>query len=100
MVRSAADPARERRNIGLWNDPVPDFSRTAPSPMIRNRARYLAAHSAIAVRAAQAFVDNVVGAGITLLPKLADAALKRRLLAGWNAWTKVAPVVKTIFRAQ
>ena len=81
---------RDRRNIGLWNDPVPDYSRTAPNPMIRNRARYLAANSAVAARAAQAFVDNVVGPGITLLPKLADQELKAALLENWNAWTDVA----------
>jgi len=99
-VRSAIDPVRERRNIGLWNDPVPDYSRTAPNPIIRNRARYLAANSAIAARAAQAFVDNVVGAGITLLPKLADAALKRRLLAGWNAWTDQADELLSFYGLQ
>ena len=69
---------------------MPDYSRTAPNPMIRNRARYLAANSAVAARAAQAFVDNVVGPGITLLPKLADQELKAALLENWNAWTDVA----------
>ena len=90
LVRSATDLARDRRNVGLWNDPTPDFSRTAPNPMIRNRARYLAANSAVAARAAQAFVDNVVGPGITLLPKLANPRLKAALLENWNAWTDVA----------
>ena len=89
-VRSAADPARDRRNIGLWNDPTPDYSRTAPNPMIRNRARYLVANSAIAARAAQAFVDNVVGPGITLLPKISSRNLKAVLLDTWNSWTDVA----------
>ncbi|MCZ2154325.1 MAG: phage portal protein [Bryobacterales bacterium] len=90
MVRSAAELVRDRRNIGLWNDPVPDYSRTAPSPMIRNRTRYLAANSAVAARAVQAFVDNVVGPGVTLLPKIADVELKSELLAAWNNWTDVA----------
>lgn len=90
VVRSAPDLARERHNVGLWNDPVPDYTRVAPNPAIRNRARYLAAYSAVATRATQAFVDNVVGTGITLLPKIADAALKSRLLGLWNAWTEVA----------
>ena len=90
LVRSATDLGHDRRNIGLWNDPVPDYSRTAPNPMIRNRARYLAANSAVAARAAQAFVDNVVGPGITLLPKLANQGLKAALLENWNAWTDVA----------
>ena len=62
----------------------------APNPTIRNRARYLAANSAVAARAAQAFVDNVVGPGITLLPKLANQELKAALLKNWNAWTDVA----------
>lgn len=91
-VRSAADLVRDRRNTGLWNDPTPDYSRVAPNPMIRNRARYLAANSAVAARAAQAFVDNVVGPGITLLPKLANQELKAVLLDTWNAWTDVADI--------
>ena len=90
LVRSATDLGRDRRSIGLWNDPVPDYGRTAPNPMIRNRARYLVANSAVAARAAQAFVDNVVGPGITLLPKLTDQDLKAALLEDWNAWTDVA----------
>ena len=89
LMRSATDLGRDRRNIGLWNDTAPDYSRTAPNPMIRNRARYLAANSAVAARAAQAFVDNVVGPGITLLPKLADQEMKAALLENWNAWTDV-----------
>lgn len=87
MIRSAADVVRDRRNIGLWNDPIPDYSRVAPNPMIRNRARYLAANSAVAARAVQAFVDNVVGPGITLLPKISGRELKAVLLDTWNAWT-------------
>jgi len=90
VVRSAPDLARERRNVGLWNEPVPDYSRVAPNPAIRNRARYLAVNSAVAARAVQAFVDNVVGTGITLLLKIADAALKQKLLGAWNAWTDLA----------
>ena len=90
LMRSASDLGRDRRNIGLWNDPVPDYSRVAPNPMIRNRARYLVANSAVAARAAQAFVDNVVGPGITLLPKLANQDLKAALLEDWNAWTDAA----------
>lgn len=90
MVRSTADLVRDRRSIGLWNDPVPDYSRTAPNPMIRNRARYLVGNSAVAARAVQAFVDNVVGPGITLLPKIADVTLKAELLEAWNAWTDMA----------
>jgi capsid protein len=89
-TRSAADPARDRRNIGLWNDPTPDYSRTAPNPIIRNRARFLVANSAVAARAVQAFVDNVVGPGITLLPKISSQNLKAVLLDTWNAWTDVA----------
>ena len=49
-VRSGADLVRDRRNIGLWNDPAPDYSRTAPNPMIRNRARHLATNRAVAAR--------------------------------------------------
>ena len=90
LVRSVSDVARDRRNMGRWNDPTPDYSRVAPNPMIRNRARYLAANSAVAARAAQAFVDNVVGPGITLLPKLANQELKAALLENWNAWTDAA----------
>ena len=90
VVRSAPDLARERHNVGLWNEPVPDYSRVAPNPAIRNRARYLAANSAVAARAVQAFVDNVVGTGVTLLPKIEDAALKRKLLGSWNAWSEIA----------
>jgi lambda family phage portal protein len=90
MVRSANDLARDRRTIGLWNDPLPDYSRTAPSPIIRNRAQYLAANSAVAARAVQAFVDNVVGPGITLLPKITDRELKALLLDAWNEWTNTA----------
>jgi lambda family phage portal protein len=90
-VRSAAaDLARERRSIGLWNNPVPDFSRVAPSPLLRNQARYLVANNAVAARAAQAFVDNVIGPGITLLPKLGDAGLKSLLLKQWNRWTDLS----------
>jgi lambda family phage portal protein len=90
-VRSAAaDLARERRNVGLWNNPVPDYSRVAPSPMLRNQARYLVANNAVAARAAQAFVDNVIGPGITLLPKIGDPALKALLLKQWNRWTEVS----------
>jgi lambda family phage portal protein len=92
LVRSTTNMAHDRQNAGLWNDPTPDYSRTAPSPMIRNRARYLVANSAVAARAAQAFVDNVVGPGITLLPKIADAEFKAVLLDTWNAWTDVADV--------
>jgi lambda family phage portal protein len=92
LLRSTGDLVRDRRNIGLWNDPVPDYSRTAPSPMIRNRARYLAANSAVAARAVQAFVDNVVGPGVTLLPKINNVRLKSELLDAWNAWTDVADV--------
>jgi lambda family phage portal protein len=44
----------------------------------------------VAARAAQAFVDNVAGAGITLLPKIANAQLKATLLEAWNAWVDVA----------
>ena len=90
LVRSAADLVRDRRNIGLWNDPVPDYSRMAPNPAIRNRARYLVANSAVAARAVQAFVDNVVGPGITLLPKISGRELKAALLDTWNAWTDAA----------
>jgi len=90
LVRSAADLSRDRRNIGLWNDPTPDYSRVAPNPMIRNRARYLAANSAVAARAVQAFVDNVVGPGIMLLPKIGTRELKVTLLGSWNAWTDTA----------
>lgn len=90
VVRSAPDLARDRRNIGLWNELVPDYSRVAPNPVIRNRARYLAVSSAVAARAVQAFVDNVVGTGITLLPKIEDASLKQRLLGAWNAWCDIA----------
>ena len=85
-----ADLARDRRNVGLWNDPVPDYSRVAANPVIRNRARSLAANSAVAARAVQAFVDNVVGTGITLLPKITDVALKSKLLGAWNPWCEVA----------
>ncbi len=88
-MRSTTDLGRDRRNIGLWNDPVPDYSRSAPNPMIRNRARYLVANSRVAARAAQAFVDNVAGPGITLLPKLANQELKTALLENWNVWTDV-----------
>src|SRR5579883_230353 len=88
-VRSAAsDLPRERRNVGLWNNPVPDYSRVAPNPLLRNQARYLVANNAVAARAAQAFVDNVIGPGITLLPKIRDAALKGLLLKRWNRWTE------------
>jgi lambda family phage portal protein len=90
LVRSAADLARERRDIGLWNNPVPDYSRVAPSPMLRNHARYLVANNAVAARAAQAFVDNVIGPGITLLPKIRDGALKSILLGRWNRWSDTA----------
>jgi lambda family phage portal protein len=90
MVRSASELARDRRNVGLWDDPVPDHSRTAPSPLIRNRARYLTANSAVAARAVQAFVDNVVGPGITLLPKITDRDLKTLLLDAWNDWANFA----------
>ena len=90
VVRSVADLPRDRRNVGLWNDPTPDYSRTAPNPIIRNRARYLVANSAAAARAVQAFADNVVGPGITLLPKIADRELKAALLDRWNAWTDTA----------
>lgn len=90
-VRSAAaDLARERRNVGLWNSPVPDYSRVAPNPLLRNQARYLVANNAVAARAAQAFVDNVIGPGITLLPKIRDAALKSLLLKRWNRWTETS----------
>lgn len=89
-VRSAADLVRDRRNIGLWNDPVPDYSRIAPNPLTRNRARYLAANTAVAARATQAFVDNVIGPGITLLPKIGDAQSKAALLDSWNSWTDEA----------
>ncbi|MFN3325852.1 MAG: phage portal protein [Bryobacteraceae bacterium] len=89
-LRSDADLARERRNVGLWNNPVPDYSRVAPSPLLRNQARYLVANNAVAARAAQAFVDNVIGPGITLLPKIGDGALKRLLLKRWNRWTEVS----------
>ncbi len=88
-VRSAAsDLPRERRNVGLWNNPVPDYSRVALNPLLRNQARYLVANNAVAARAAQAFVDNVIGPGITLLPKIRDAALKGLLLKRWNRWTE------------
>jgi hypothetical protein len=50
------------------------------------------ANSAVAARAAQAFVDNVVGPGITLLPKITSQELKAALLDTWNAWTDVADV--------
>jgi len=90
LVRSAADLVRDRRNIGLWNDPAPDYSRAPPNPMIRNRARHLATDSAVAARATQAFVDNVIGPGITLLPKLPNQELKAALLENWNAWIDVA----------
>lgn len=90
-VRSAAaDLARERRNVGLGNNPVPDYSRVAPNPLLRNQARYLVANNAVAARAAQAFVDNVIGPGITLLPKIGDAALKSLLLKRWNRWTEAS----------
>ncbi len=89
-VRSAADLVRDRRSIGMWNDPIPDYSRAAPNPMIRNRARFLEANSAVAARAVQAFVDNVVGPGITLLPKISGRELKAALLDTWNAWTDAA----------
>lgn len=90
-VRSAAaDLARDRRSVGLWNSPVPDYSRVAPSPLLRNQARYLVANNAVAARAAQAFVDNVIGPGITLLPKIRDAALKSLLLKRWNRWAEVS----------
>ncbi len=92
QVRSASDVARDRRNIGLWNDPTPDYSRVAPNPVIRNRARYLAANSAVAARAVQAFVDNVVGPGVTLLPKISSQELKAVLLHNWNAWTDIADI--------
>ncbi|MCX6631579.1 MAG: phage portal protein [Candidatus Solibacter sp.] len=92
VVRSAADLPRDRRNIGLWNDPIPEYSHTAPNPMIRNRVRYLVANSAVAARAVQAFVDNLVGPGITLLPKIASPELKSMLLDTWNAWTDVADI--------
>jgi lambda family phage portal protein len=87
MVRSAADLARDRRNIGLWNNPVPDYSRVAPSPLLRNHARYLVANNAVAARAAQAYVDNVIGPGITLLPKIRDNTIKSILLRRWNNWS-------------
>jgi lambda family phage portal protein len=88
-VRSAAsDLPRDRRNVGLWNNPVPDYSRVAPNPLLRNQARYLVANNAVAARAAQAFVDNVIGPGITLLPKIRDASLKGLLLKRWNHWTE------------
>ncbi len=88
-VRSAAsDLPRERRNVGLWNNPVPDYSRVALNPLLRNQARYLVANNAVAARAAQAFVDNLIGPGITLLPKIRDAALKGLLLKRWNRWTE------------
>jgi lambda family phage portal protein len=90
LVRSATDFARDRRNIGLWNDPIPDYSRVAPNPMIRNRARYLAANSAVAVRAVQAYVDNAIGPGITVLPKISNRELKAALLESWNAWIDAA----------
>lgn len=89
-VRLDVDLARERRSIGLWNNPVPDYSRVAPSPLLRNQARYLVANNAVAARAAQAFVDNVIGPGITLLPKLGDAGLKSLLLKQWNRWTDLS----------
>ena len=92
LVHSATDVGRDRRNIGLWNDPTPDYSRIAPNPMIRNRARYLAANSAVAARAVQAFVDNVVGPGIALLPKISSQELKAVLLDNWNAWTDAADI--------
>jgi hypothetical protein len=50
VVRWGADLVRDRRNIGLWNAPAPDYSRTAPNPMIRNRARHLATNRAVAAR--------------------------------------------------
>jgi capsid protein len=89
-VRSDTDLTRDRRNIGLWNNPVPDYSRVAPSPLLRNQARYLVANNAVAARAAQAFVDNVIGPGITLLPKIGDAALKSLLLKRWNRWAEIS----------
>ena len=90
MVRSDTALARDRRNIGLWNNPVPDYSRVAPSPLLRNQARYLVANNAVAARAAQVFVDNVIGPGITLLPRIGDAGLKSLLLKRWNRWTEIS----------
>jgi lambda family phage portal protein len=89
-VRSDTGLTRDRRNIGLWNTPVPDYSRVAPSPLLRNQARYLVANNAVAARAAQTFVDNVIGPGITLLPKIGDAALKSLLLKRWNRWAEIS----------
>jgi lambda family phage portal protein len=90
LVRSDTGFTRDRRNIGLWNNPVPDYSRVAPSPLLRNQARYLVANNAVAARAAQAFVDNVIGPGITLLPKIGDAELKSLLLKRWNRWAEIS----------
>jgi lambda family phage portal protein len=90
LVRSETGLAGNRRNVGLWNNPVPDYSRVAPSPLLRNQARYLVANNAVAARAAQAFVDNVIGPGITLLPKIGDAEIKSLLLKRWNRWAEIS----------
>ena len=66
MVRSAADAARDRQHIGLWNDPIPDYSRVAPNPMIRNRARYLAANSAGRVRGSNRISSRSSGSNCSM----------------------------------
>jgi lambda family phage portal protein len=86
----AALGLRERRDDAVIKGRLDPRKTLRERRVSGNRARYLAANSAVAARAVQSFVDNVVGPGITLLPKISDVSLKADLLDGWNSWTDLA----------
>lgn len=86
-----ADPANGRKYLVFEDGSRSYFPDRIPRTLkFKVDDADLAANNAVAARAAQAFVDNVIGPGITLLPKLGDGAIKSILLRRWNNWSDAA----------
>src|SRR5262249_30265120 len=57
---------------------------------LRARARWLARNNPYAKKAERVFVSNLVGTGITPLPKVADRPLAKQIRQLWDDWTDEA----------
>lgn len=84
--RSYDGAAQGRRWRGAGELPVQGLAMTAARGSIGRRARYLVANNSLASSAADAWVSNLVGAGIRPLSQHPDETVRSKINARFDRW--------------
>lgn len=90
-VQARYDAAGQGRRMRGWSAPSSGPNRAITGlPTIRNRSRDASRNEWAGASGARVWTTNLVGVGILPRPRTKDAALKARLVALWDDWTKFA----------